>query len=249
MTSILTNFDFHPSLSFVWWSSEKEEVPPCGDCHGKAASCSKAKTRPPSEVVVLYQYCDRTVTFRPISSSPQKLHAEIDSTHQDYAGLNLNSSHQQSSANNSSHDSYLGWHSFWKTLGGLIRNVFPSALCESHIKNVFWGLGRDFESVEAFEMTSYCKKSIRQRRIFIDDWKLFFEFTDKKTGTLPHKILFPLDGKKCIMLYCKKVIVLSRTKESVIFSKNAIKIWYIKYIKYTRNNILFSNNQLKCDDT
>ena len=53
-----------------------------------------------------------------------KLHAEIDSTHQDYAGLNLNSSHQQSSANNSSHDSYLGWHSFSKTLGGLIRNVF-----------------------------------------------------------------------------------------------------------------------------
>ena len=51
------------------------------------------------------------------------------------------------------------------------------------------------------------------------------------------------------MLYCKKVIVLSRTKESVIFSKNAIKIWYIKYIKYTRNNILFSNNHLKCDDT
>ena len=116
-------------------------------------------------------------------------------------------------------------------------------------KMCFWGLGWDFESVSTFEMTSYCKKSIWRGRISNGDWKLFFEFTDKKLELYHIRIFFHWMVKKCIMLYCKKVIVLSRTKESVIFSKNAIKIWYIKYIKYTRNNILFSNNQLKCDDT
>ena len=65
--SILTDFlgvTYREERKTWCWSSEKEEVPPCGDCHAMRA---REKTRPPSEVVVLYQYCDRTVTFRPIS--------------------------------------------------------------------------------------------------------------------------------------------------------------------------------------
>ena len=115
-------------------------------------------------------------------------------------------------------------------------------------KMCFGGLDETLNRSEVFQMTSYCKKSI-WGRISIDDWKLFLGFTDKKELELYHtRFFFHWIVKKCIMLHCKKVIVLSRTKESVIFSKNAIKIWYIKYIKYTRNNILFRiTNQ--SDDT
>ena len=117
-------------FSRIFFGVEREIPRPGGGDHRKKRRCPPAVIVMPWElekrpalplrssyytniVIALWHFAP----YHSLNWLSVKLHAEIDSTHQDYAGLNLNSSHQRSSANNSSHDSYLGWHSFGKHWG------------------------------------------------------------------------------------------------------------------------------------